>query len=142
MGEKQTGATWWSLAQGRSVAWNESSVVGSGGLIAGIPLIQNAPATSSIYTQAHGLGAIPTLVTAYYECLSANFNYSVGDRVVVGAFGSSNAAGDGFDIQYDATNIRVLTGSNVAVVIQNKTAPGLWQGGTAAAWRIVVTPYL
>lgn len=68
--------------------------------------------------------------------------YSIGDRVIQGAAASSNAGGDGYMVEYDATNVRVLTGQNAVVLIQNRSTPELYSAGTLANWRIVAQPYL
>ena len=112
----------------------------TGTLTAGTSCVQNPVATSTATVQAHGLGSIPTLVVYYLECLTAELNYSVGDRVVM-QYKDNGAGNFGYHVEFDATNTRILTCSNVPQ-ITNRTTPASVGSITAANWKIVVVPYL
>ncbi len=116
------------------------SFSGGGTLTAGTALVQNPYSTSATVTQAHGLGAHPTQVDAYLECITAELNYSVGDRV---RFSGSTVVGNGTSViglTSDATNLYLTTGS-AAPYIPNKTT-GAETQISASKWKYVATPYL
>ena len=73
-------------------------------LKAGTACTMNPVATTTVATQAHGLGAQPSFVDAYLECLTADQGYATGDRVQMQF--KDNAAGNfGYMVEWDAINI-------------------------------------
>lgn len=60
-------------------------------------------------TVAHGLGAQPTLIWAYIECTTAEFGYSVGDKLWESYTSRDTSANrsQGYAIVADATNLVV-----------------------------------
>lgn len=112
-------------------------------LTAGTALTQNPYAINSTVTQAHGLGVLPDLITGYLECLSADLNYSVGDKVDVPAHSLVYSAGgnpNGFTVLRDTTNLVLIThGTNVPMLINKTTRAAA--GLTAANWKLVLTPW-
>lgn len=109
-------------------------------LKAGTQCVQNPVATATVTTQAHGLGAIPSFVVAYLECLTAEQGYSVGDRVFM-QYKDNGAGNFGYMVEWDATNVRIVQANGVPQVL-NRTTPAGAVSITAANWKIVVTPYL
>lgn len=109
--------------------------------VEGTANVVSNPVAGTVYTQAHGLKGIPSFFEFYYECVVAELGYSVGDRVTPGQ-SSSNAAADGFVIQYDATNTSIIFGQATPILILHKSTPGLYVAGTPANWSVVVKPYL
>lgn len=113
------------------------------GLTPGTALTQNPYAINSTVTQAHGLGQEPDLITGYLECLSADLNYSTGDRVDILAHKLVYSAGgnpNGYIFLRDATNVVLIThATNVPMLINKSTRAAA--GITAANWKIVLTPW-
>ena len=140
-GAKQLGAKWYNSTANTYKYWNGTSIAVFGPA-AGASVSQTTALGQTVVSAQHGLGQIPTYVVTYYECVIAELGYQIGDRVSQGAFASSNGAGDGFMVQFDATTIRLLIAANAPVVVLNRTAPNLYALGTAANWKIVAIPYL
>lgn len=105
----------------------------TGRLVAGTPAIMNPLAVTSTATAAHGLGGAPSFIDFYAECLTAEGNYSVGDRVR-GMTQSAPMYGA------NTTNVFIST-SNSAVTLPNKTTGGSLFTLTGANWKLVATPY-
>lgn len=110
----------------------------AGTLVTGTPCIQNPWAQSGKTVQAHGLGAIPTMVVAYLECLTAEEGYSVGDRIDYSMWEIADSVG--FVIVIDATNVTILSSPN-QIHSYNKTTPAGAVILTAAKWKVVAVPY-
>lgn len=91
-------------------------------------------ATSTVYTQAHGLGAYPEAVQTWLECTVTDNGYAVGDRVQIDSF--SRGENRQIITQVDATNVRVITGS-LTIAIPPKTG-GAHSVLTTASWDVVV----
>ena len=109
----------------------------TGTLTAGTPCVQNPFTVQTKTTQAHGLGAIPTVVDAYFECLSADNNYAAGDRIPAAWVSSQNA---GSIIRWDATNIYILSSNNQPYALDG-TTPQAGVALTAVKWKVVAVPY-
>ena len=106
----------------------------SGLLTAGTPLVLNPYVTSNSTSQAHGLGAAPIMAVAVFECLSADLNYSAGDKILVPA-GQSNY----INVLFDATNTYLITNNTTPTHINKTTfAYGV---STTTKWKLTVTPY-
>jgi hypothetical protein len=116
----------------------ETSLVGKI-LTAGTPCVQNPWAATTVTTQAHGLGAIPDMVVAYYECITAELGYVAGDRINMQIFTTSNVSGA--TVQYDATNVIMITGGNAPYAIDKATPANGSVALAAAKWKGVVVPY-
>lgn len=109
----------------------------SSAITAGTALVKNPIAFSSTTTQAHGLGARPTLFNVALECLTAEYGYSVGDIINYGD-GLGGGSNYGINILSDATNTTLLISPAIAVVHKTSyTGVAI----TAANWKITVTPY-
>ena len=109
-----------------------------GTLTAGTSCVYAAPIAASVKTTtAHGLGVIPTMIVAYAECVIAEQGYSIGDRILQNRGSEVN----GFDVEYDATNVVIMTSNNTPLTVLNKTTPAARVGVTAANWKLVAIPY-
>lgn len=100
--------------------------------MAGTPLVLNPYTVSNSSSQAHGLGAVPAFIVAVLECLTADLNYSVGDKIFVNSnlyFAS---------VLFDATNLYLVT-SSVTPQLANKTTFAA-ANITAANWKLTITP--
>jgi hypothetical protein len=110
-----------------------TGIAQSGRLVAGTPLVQNPLSMVANVTQAHGLGTIPFFMQRVLECLSAELNYSVGDKV--------------FEQNYfwpvsvfaDATNVIFIPANNPPQLV-NKTTNAL-TAIVQTKWKLTITPY-
>lgn len=111
-----------------------TGISSTGRLIAGTALVLNPYALSSSTTQAHGLGVAPVYIEWVWECLTANLNYSAGDKIMGVATTQNNG-----NVIFDATNLTLVT-SGIAVTFVNKTTFAV-SGITASDWKLTLTPY-
>lgn len=122
-------------------AWEVVANLPMRALTKGTDLTQNPYAINTTVTQAHGLGAMPDLVTGYFECLSAELNYSIGDRVdVVTQWLDGAAVANGWMLLKDSTNLVLKTHTSAQPIILNKTTLAI-ATLTAANWKLVLTPW-
>lgn len=89
-------------------------------------------------TTAHNLGAAPTLIDTYLECLTAELGYAVGDHVYL-------TVQDSPDLwvalaSTNATNVYITTGSN-SPSIPRRDVPGNFGTIVLARWKLVAVPY-
>jgi len=110
-----------------------------GTFLAGTQCVKNPVATSTITTQAHGLGGVPDFIVTYAECITADNGYSVGDRIYKQDFNSS-AGTWGWIVRADATNVYILIAASGILAI-NGTTPGYSVTLANANWKIVAIPY-
>lgn len=89
---------------------------------------------------AHGLAAVPKLVTLELVCKSAEAGYSVGMVLNTHIFADNGSANDGMSVVRDATNLTLRFGSSGGLPILNYTSgatvrisPSLWKL-VARAW--------
>lgn len=88
---------------------------------------------------AHGLGAIPSSIEAYYVCTTANNGYAVGETV--GPFNTVDyaAAYFGCQVTADATNVRAHFAQTAGAIIMDRSTGAPISGGApAASWRLVL----
>ena len=94
------------------------------------------PAAGTPVTFSHGLSSIPKIAHIVLRCKSAEFNYSVGDEIVIGDYGDAgqvqniffNTSTIGWGHMYDGSNIlikdktsdnyRVASSPNFMVVLK------------------------
>jgi len=109
----------------------------TGTLTAGTPLVKNPTAANSTTTQAHGLASTPIFVSTVMECLSADLNYSAGDKLIISDL-NAGGANNGINTLIDATNVILLI--SASIVILNKTS---YVGASIdmTKWKITSTPY-
>lgn len=113
----------------------------TGIITAGTNCVKNPYAVSSSTTQSHGLGVIPAFVFVYLENLTAELNYSIGDRVNVSALLHETSVGGQPTITgvADATNVILVIGSGT-IQLPDKSI-GTSTVITAANWKVVAVPY-
>lgn len=95
--------------------------------------------SAGLITVVHGLGVDPDNVSIYLECTSAEFGYSVGDKIEVSEVNNSGATtGRNNALYFDSTNV-FLRMSNVATVftVANKTT-GVGVALTNANWDLYI----
>jgi hypothetical protein len=114
-----------------------SSTVLPGLVVIGTPVVKNPYAVSTTTTIAHGLGAVPTFVNWYLECLNTELGYSAGDRVY--SLGDDPTTARGFSVQADATDIQVHTVGTQPVIARKDTHVNA--AITVANWKLVATPF-
>jgi len=83
-------------------------------------------------TAAHGLGAYPTLVSFYIECVSSDGGYSTGDRVSFIQAEAANSNFNGVTGWYSASTVGFATNDPVLLVTKSGGSDNL----TASSWRV------
>lgn len=116
--------------------------LGAASITTGTALEKNPLANASITTTAHGLGAVPTMVVCYIECVTIDHNYSVGDRLPVPPNEYNGSSVSAWGLEWDATNLTFRTSTNAAAGIPDHDSPYTEQAITLARWKFVATPYL
>jgi hypothetical protein len=105
--------------------------------------VQNPYVVGTDTSQAHGLGAVPTFLAARLICLTAEFNYSIGDEIELPntpTTGGGMGGGDvGLSFGCNATNVWVSTSAGRCSTT-NKTT-GTVEQITASRWKIQITPH-
>lgn len=115
---------------------------GGSAVTVGTPLVLNPYAVATVQAQAHGLGAEPDFIETVLECVTAEQDYSIGDRVDVSAsYTGMGTSAYGFIFVKDSTNVTVITHISSLPRLLNKTT-GNDFAITAANWKIIATPYL
>lgn len=101
------------------------------------------PYAQNIHTSAaHSLGATPTFIVGYIECLSTEQNYNIGDRIYSGSgLGGAYNTAPGITFSGDSTNVYINTEGDTNPFILNKSSNALVQI-TPAKWKIIAVPYL
>ena len=105
--------------------------------------ITSLPAAGAATNSAHGLSAIPTFVTGFLVCVTADAGYAIGDVVelssigVTGISGSYNYAG-GYFFSFDGTNVTLTANDATTRKILHKTN-GSQQTFTTANWKFRYT---
>lgn len=107
---------------------------------AGTPLVLN-PLAASTTTQAHGLGAQPTLIELEMECLTTDNGYATGDKVKVGPHERAAAGSTAWSIYASTTNVVLLFNGTTQPNIAHKSTR-VNGNVTLANWKLTVTPYL
>jgi hypothetical protein len=97
-------------------------------------------ASNTTYTQAHGLGRYPSLVTAAYENVNAVGGWSVGQRVDLNSLADGAANNTRPQLSYDATNIYVHTATAGLGVIKNFSTRTEF-AATGSDWLLTATVY-
>ena len=87
---------------------------------------------------AHGLGVEPWDVAFEIECLTAEHNYSIGDRVIVSAHNNSTTTARFNSVVVDATNITIRLSSQAAVFAGADKTTGAVALFTNANWELYV----
>jgi hypothetical protein len=91
--------------------------------------------SSGSLTLAHGLGAMPQFFTFILKCKVAEFNYSVGDELLIPP---GNDANTGISVVSDSTNINIRYGLNGTVFSANNKTGGAGVSLTNTSWRLIV----
>lgn len=100
--------------------------------------------SAGLLTLAHGLGASPELIQLRLKCLTAEFNYSIGDEVIINNNENDNGTttNTGVSVVVDATNLVIRFGSNANVyIVQNKTT-GAAAFLTNANWALIAKAWV
>lgn len=113
---------------------------GSGTLKAGTANTLNPYALSTNQTQAHGLGAAPTIVSCYLQNLTTELGYSPGERISVPNNQAPQTTNGGITLAYDGTNTYLITDASHTFSVQSTSGSPTYI--TAANWELVCTPYL
>lgn len=119
---------------------------GGGGSGTAVKSFTTGPITlsSSLASQAHNLGGVPTIFSARLRCTQADGGYSVGDEVAINpSLATSRDAGigapEGIVISATATNISYRVGANLSVVTKGS---GNAHQVLFARWRLIIDAYI
>ena len=144
-------SAWASLGPGTSGYVLKTSGAGANpswtsntGITTGTLNTMNPWTVNSTSTQAHGLSRIPDLVVTYYQCLTAEYGYNVGDRIYLSAqayYVNGGSSAFGQTTSCDASNTYISTDSLDGGFL-NSRSNHTGQILTPANWKIVATPYL
>lgn len=92
-------------------------------------------------TIAHGLGAVPFIVSYYLQCTTAEYNYAIGDKLFAGMVdvGINGANGTGVSVSTNGTtNIDIRFGSVSPVFLALNKTSGAAVQLTNANWALYV----
>lgn len=102
---------------------------------AGTPVEMNPMVAGDEVVGAHGLGVVPEIVKIYAECLTAEGDYEVGDRVHVQESSRITSS-------WDATNLTIAVGpTNNNLRLIPETGGGAFNV-TLASWKLVGIAYV
>lgn len=109
----------------------------NGTLTLGAENAMNPLVLSSVSTVAHGLPRKPDITFAWFQCLTIDQGFAVGDRIMLGTAGTTAGIAQ-VAIESDATNTNViLAGSAPSTVTK---AGGAGGNMTLANWKLVAQP--
>lgn len=114
----------------------------TGTLVAGTTLTKNPYVAGSVTTQTHDLGTEPIYVKVILECLTAEFGYSIGDRVYVNAAITGDQSSNqerNLAIVISATSVTLILGAGGHYVINKSN--GNISLITPANWKVLAYPY-
>jgi len=121
-----------------------TAAVGGLRITQGTELVLNPIAVNTRTTQTHGLSATPTLFTTFLECKSAEYNFSVGDRITLNA-GVNVISGSTIVLQVRAdsstTYLEISNNSLPGVADKTNTPPGTANTITPSKWLVRIVPY-
>lgn len=99
---------------------------------------QQTITAAGLLTLAHGLGREPEIIQLQLECLTAEHNYSIGDKIKVN-FGALNGAnGVNASVRFDTTNIYIRFGNTNPTFSYPNNTTGAGNDLTNANWALVV----
>lgn len=102
---------------------------------------QQTLASGGTLTLAHGLGAIPTLISVWIVCITAELGYSIGDRLFVNPSQSQVGGGTtGLSIVPDATNLNIKIGTTGIGIVDKSTGGNV--AITYAKWGLVIAAWV
>lgn len=102
----------------------------------------NPYALGSAANVAHTLGAMPTDIIAYLECISTEGGWAAGERLPIRTSGSGNSQGDpNWTFGHNATTTYISLFDSLLPALTNKTTGALFTI-TAAKWKIVARSVL
>lgn len=96
------------------------------------------PAATSSTTVAHGLGALPSIISVYMTCNVADVGYAVGDNISISNISTSGSGVYGHSIQFDATNITMRTANSGMVLVGGANT---LETITESRWTVTVKCY-
>ena len=99
----------------------------------------NQASTISTTTNvAHGMSSAPKFVQIIMECITAQFNYSVGDTIIH-ELECSALVTSGLTVLVDATNVTLIRGTGTMHVMNKTTSANV--AYTAANWEFIIHAY-
>lgn len=92
---------------------------------------------AAVFTQAHGLGAVPKLIRVVCVCTTIDVGYAVGDELEIECVRVNASNFSSASVSADATNITVTLASAAGNEIPNK-GTGVYAAMTEASWNLKV----
>lgn len=122
-------------ADGWGRAYHSGMVTGDGAYFEGTCVVT----ANTEQTLDTGFNSIPSLVTCYLECTTANANYSIGDHVLVSSNSAGSTGNTGISVTFDgsASNDVTVTIATGGVYLTNKTT-NVETALTESSWRLRV----
>jgi hypothetical protein len=116
-------------------AYHSGMVTGDGAYFEGTCVVT----ANTEQTLDTGFNSIPSLVTCYLECTTANANYSIGDHVLVSSNSAGSTGNTGISVTFDgsASNDVTVTIATGGVYLTNKTT-NVETALTESSWRLRV----
>lgn len=128
----------------RCVAYQRASGRALRGVQAVYTSSQQTITTAGTLTLPHGLGAIPTNVTAWLVCNTGEYGFTAGRYLPYINGGPGTASSYGTTLECDATNVFVQYGNIASVFYVHRLNPtaGNSINLTNTNWRLVITAQL
>lgn len=90
-------------------------------------------------TLTHGLGRMPRIVELWLKCITAEFNYAIGDEVYVTAeTGSAGNNNRGISMKRSTSSLIIRYGSDANVFFLPDATTGIGSNLTNANWALIV----
>jgi hypothetical protein len=96
----------------------------------------NIPSAGSPITFSHGLSGIPKIVQVYLRCKSAQYNYSVGDEILIGDYGDN---GNMQNVYVNSTTIGFGSMLSISRIKDRNTSA--YRDATSPNFVIVIKAY-
>lgn len=91
--------------------------------------------SGGLLTLAHGFGDEPKLVSAHLQCTSADYSWSVGDKIFADLFSASDSSvSRNNNIRFDSTNLYVRFSSDTYPFITSHKTTGAFGYLTKSKW--------
>ncbi len=131
---------------GRTLVAGTGISITNGDGVAGNPVVAlqttsinfTCPAANSATTVAHGLGALPSIISVYMTCNTADVGYAIGDNISLSNVSTSGTGVYGHAIQFDATNITMRTANSGMILVGGANT---LETITESRWTVTVKCY-
>lgn len=115
---------------------------GVGTFTVGTPLTMDPYAASTTVSASHGFATYPSFILSYLECKTAEYGFSIGDRIYLESRGigdSTSASGSGPMVSTSVSTMTIQTGIENMYIINQATHTTI--AITAGNWKMIAVPY-